>query len=78
MALAQVLIDLYVYVLVADCVLPHMPELRRRGWALRIARAADASCGPVRRLLGPRLRGAPFDPSPLVVIVLLRVLSSLL
>ena len=78
MALAQVLIDLYVMIVVADCVLSHLPEHRHRPWAVWIRRMSAHSCGPVRRLLGRHVHAAPFDPSPLLVIVLLQVLGGLL
>lgn len=71
-------IDLYILVIVVDAVLSFLPQLRRETWVLYIRQISGYSLNPVRKILQRYLPDAlPFDISPLIVILLLKLFVAL-
>ncbi len=75
MIIIHYLLQLYIYVIIADIILSYVPHLREQKWADMIHKAADVSLRPVRDLFPKDL---PIDPSPMVVIILIQVMMYLL
>lgn len=63
-------INIYIYVLIADVVLSYLPQFSKQPWAIYIKKAAEFTCGPIRKRMPKDL---PFDLSPLVVILILNL-----
>ena len=68
------LIDIYIFILIADVVLSYLPQFRSQQWAVYIRKAGDFTCKPIRQILPPDL---PFDPSPMIVIFALKIIEAL-
>lgn len=68
------LLHLYIILLIVDVVLSYLPQFRRNPVVMWIHRAADFTCKPIRRLLPPNL---PLDVSPLIVILILKLVMVL-
>lgn len=68
------LLYLYALVIVIDAVVSFIPSLRGQEWVYKVKKLADLSNRPVRKILPPDL---PFDPSPIVVILLIFVFIKL-
>lgn len=68
------LINLYVYILIADVILSFIPQYADQPWAKFIKKMANYTLAPVRKVLPQDL---PFDFSPIIVIVLLQLIPSL-
>lgn len=68
------LIDIYIFILVSDVILSYFPQYRYKNWAMHIKKVSDFTCNPVRKLLPPDL---PFDFSPMVVIIFLKLIEAL-
>ncbi|MCO4793935.1 MAG: YggT family protein [Bacteriovoracaceae bacterium] len=66
----RIIIDVYVFLLIVDAILSYMPQFKGHPAVLNIRKAADFTCAPVRKFLPSDL---PFDASPLVVIILLKL-----
>ena len=70
----RTLLNIYIFVLIADAILSYFPQFRHQQVVLGIRQAADFTCRPVRRLLPPDL---PFDFSPLIVILGIKLIEVL-
>ena len=70
----RTLLDIYIFVLIADAVLSFFPQVRHHQVVLGVKQAADFTCRPVRRLLPQDL---PFDFSPLIVILGIKLIEVL-
>lgn len=70
----RLIIDIYVFVLIADAILSYLPQFNRSEWRHKIKQLSDFTCKPVRKLLPHNL---PLDPSPIVVILALNLLKVL-
>ena len=68
------LIELYILLLIVDVVLSYLPQFRRNSVVMWIHKAADFTCKPIRKLLPADL---PLDISPLIVILILKLLLRL-
>ena len=68
------IIEAYIFVIIADVVLSYLPQLSGEEWRRQIKKAADFTCKPIREFMPQDL---PFDLSPLVVMILLQMVSSL-
>ncbi len=68
------LINLYIYILIADIILSYIPQYAKEPWAKFINKLANYTLNPVRKILPKEI---PFDASPLIVIVLLQLIPSL-
>jgi YggT family protein len=67
----RAIIQLYFFVLIIDVFLSFLPQLKNQPWAQFIRKAADLTCGPIRKIMPPDL---PFDFSPLIVIMAFQLL----
>ena len=67
----RTLLQIYIYVLIADAILSYFPDLNAQNWRRQLKRAADYSCEHVRKKLPPHL---PFDFSPILVIFAIELL----
>ncbi|MFZ4712412.1 MAG: YggT family protein [Bacteriovoracaceae bacterium] len=65
------LIQLYLWLIIADSILTYFPQFRRQSWAQKIKQAADFTLSPVRKILPQDL---PFDFSPIIVLMGLNLL----
>jgi YggT family protein len=65
------LLQLFIYLLVADVILSYFPDVRRQKWAETLHKIADAPQKPIREMLP---KDIPIDPSPMIVIILIQVL----
>jgi len=70
----RLVLNLYVYILIADAILSYFPNIRHQEWVRFIKRLADFTLNPIRRYLPQDL---PFDVSPIIVIILLQLLKLL-
>ena len=70
----RALINLYILLLILNTILSYLPQFRNQAWAYNIRRAADVTCKPVRKYLPPDL---PLDPSPFIVIIILKLIEAL-
>ncbi len=75
--MVRALIDIFVLLIVVDAVLSFVPnpEIRRHPVVAQLRRLCDIPQRPIRQLLPPNI---PFDPSPIIVILLLRMLGAFL
>lgn len=64
------LIDIYIFILIADIILSYIPDIKNHQATQFIKKIADFTCRPIRKQLPPDL---PFDFSPLIVMLLLRL-----
>lgn len=69
------LLQLFIYLLIADVILSYFPDVRRQKWAETLHKIADAPQKPIREMLPKDL---PLDPSPMIVIILIQVIMYIL
>jgi uncharacterized protein YggT (Ycf19 family) len=65
------LIQIFIYITIADILLSWVPDARGQAWAEWIRKVADVPQKPIRDLFP---RDIPIDPSPMIVIILCQVL----
>ena len=70
----RLIIQLYIFIIVAHIIVSYIPELRYKPWALKMRRLVDFTANPIRRSLPADM---PFDFSPLIVIILLELFVAL-
>ena len=63
------LLQLFIYLLIADVILSYFPDVRRQKWAETLHKIADAPQKPIREMLP---KDIPIDPSPMIVIILIQ------
>ena len=68
-------LQLFIYVLIADIILSYIPDVRSQKWAQTLHKIADAPQKPIREMLP---KDIPFDPSPMIVIILIQILMYVL
>ncbi len=73
--MVHVLLQLLIYVIIVDVLLSYMPQFRSQKWAELVHKIADAPQKPIRELLP---EGLPFDPAPMIVILLIQMLMYVL
>lgn len=66
----RAIINLYILIIILDVILSYLPEVRYKIWARRINQLAGFTTNPIRKYLPPDL---PFDFSPVIVIVVLKL-----
>ncbi|MDD0853842.1 YggT family protein [Halobacteriovorax sp. GB3] len=71
----RALIDLYILILFVDVILSYIPQYRRTVWGLKVKQVSDFTCAPIRRILPQH--DLPFDFSPLIVILGLKLIEAL-
>ena len=73
----HVLIDIFVILVVIDAIVSFVPnpEVKRHPVVIQLRKIVDIPQRPIRQLLPPNI---PFDPSPIIVILLLRMIGAIL
>ena len=71
------LIEILILLIIVDAVVSFVPnpEIQRHPFVIQLRKLTELPQRPIRKLLPPNL---PFDPSPLVIILLLRMIAALL
>ena len=67
-------INLYIYVIIADVIISFIPQYAHEPWARFINKLANYTLDPVRKILP---RDLPFDFSPIIVIIVLQLIPTL-
>lgn len=70
----RALIDLYCFILIIDWILSYLPQFSHHPVVKKIAQIANYTLNPVRRYLPKEL---PLDISPLIVILVLKLIQAL-
>jgi YggT family protein len=65
------ILRLFIYLIIVDIILSYVPNARYRTWAQKIHKIADYPQKPIRKMLP---QNAPFDPSPMIVIIIIEIL----
>jgi len=74
MGIVRLVIDIYILLLIVDTIMSYLPQYRRQAWALNVKKGADFTLKPVRKFMPADI---PFDFSPIVVIILLKLFVAL-
>ena len=74
MGIIRFLLNIYILLLIVDAILSYMPQLKSNDYVKKLRMITDFSCEPVRKLLPSDL---PFDVSPLVIIVSIKIIELL-
>ena len=71
------LIDIFILLIIVDAIISFVPnpEIQRHPVVIQLRKVTDLPQRPIRQLLPPDM---PFDPSPIVVVLLLRMLAAML
>ena len=69
------LLQLFIYIIIADVILSYFPDVRRQQWAQVLHKIADAPQRPIREMLP---KDIPLDPAPMIIIILIQILMYLL
>jgi YggT family protein len=71
------LINIFILMVLADAVISFVPNpnVQRHPVVIQLRKIVDVPQRPIRQLLPPNF---PFDPSPIVIILLLRMVEAVL
>lgn len=69
------LLQLFIYILIADILLSYFPQFRGQKWADTLHKIADAPQKPIREMLPANM---PLDPTPMILIILIQMLMYIL
>jgi len=72
--LIRAILNLYILVIIIDTILSYLPQYKNHPFALNIQKAANFSLKPVKKILPPDM---PFDISPIIVILLIKLIEAL-
>ncbi len=72
--MVRIVLNLYLLLLIIDSIISYIPSIKKQLWAMRIKKIADYSLNPIRKFLPPDL---PFDISPIIVILLIKILEAI-
>lgn len=70
----RILIDIYIFLLIADAIISYFPQIHHYQVVKMLKVATEFSMAPIRKNLP---QGLPLDPSPLVVIMILKIFAAL-
>lgn len=74
----RAILDLYILVIIADVILSYLPQMRSNPVVQGVRKAANLTLKPTRKALNQILpEDIPFDISPIVVILIIRLLMAL-
>lgn len=68
------IITIYIYLIIIDALVSYFPQFRNQKWAQGLKQITDVTQKPIRKFIPPDW---PFDPSPIIVIILLQLLMAL-
>lgn len=71
----QAILQLFIYIIIADVILSYFPQAREQKWAEGLRKIADFPQRPIREMIP---RDWPFDPTPMIVIILIQILMYVL
>lgn len=69
------ILQLFIYLMMADIILSYLPQLKSQPWAMMLHKIADAPQKPIREMLPQNM---PLDPTPMIVIILIQMLMYIL
>lgn len=69
------LLQIFIYIIIADVILSYFPDMRRQQWAQVLHKIADAPQKPIREMLP---KDIPLDPAPMIVIIVIQILMYVL
>jgi YggT family protein len=71
------LINIFILMVLADAMISFVPnpDVQRHPVILQLRKIVDIPLRPIRQLLPPNI---PFDPSPIIMILLLRMIEAVL
>lgn len=69
------LLNLYMFIIIADAILSYMPQYHNEDWAKIIKKLANYSLNPIRKILPAN--DLPVDIAPLIVILILQIIPAL-
>jgi YggT family protein len=71
------LINIFILMVLADAVISFVPNpnVQRHPVVIQLRKIVDVPQRPIRQLVPPNF---PFDPSPLVIILLLRMIEAMI
>jgi YggT family protein len=70
----RVLIDIYIILILLDAILSYIPNLKGHPYVQKLRMICEFSQRPIRKYMP---QGLPLDPSPIVVILLLKLVEAL-
>lgn len=68
-------LQIFIYVIIADVLLSWVPEVRRQPWAQKLHEFVNIPQKPIRDMLP---KDIPLDPSPMIIIIICQILMYLL
>lgn len=68
-------LQIFIYVIIADVLLSWVPEVRRQPWAQKLHEFANIPQKTIRDMLP---KDIPLDPSPMIIIIICQILMYLL
>jgi len=71
------LINIFILMVLADAVISFVPnpQVQRHPIVIQLRKMVDVPLRPIRQLLPPNI---PFDPSPVIMILLLRMIEAVI
>jgi len=71
------LINIFILMVLADAVISFVPnpQVQRHPVVIQLRKMVDVPLRPIRQLLPPNI---PFDPSPVIMILLLRMIEAVI
>lgn len=70
----RIILTIYIYLIIIDAILSYFPQFRLHEWARTLRKITDFTQKPIRKYIP---KDWPFDPSPIIVIILLQMLMAL-
>lgn len=67
----EFLINIYILLVILDAIISYFPIFQTQVWVRNLKKVADYSCEPIRKILP---KGMQYDFSPLVVVVILKLI----
>lgn len=75
MGLIRLIVDLYIFLIILDVIFSYIPQFKHHSWAVSIHSLVELSCAPVRKFMNSNFSlNLPLDVSPLIVILLFKIL----
>lgn len=70
----RIILNIYIFIIIIDTVLSYLPPFKDALWARKIRKIVDYTLAPIRKVLPPDL---PFDISPIILILLIKMFEAL-
>jgi uncharacterized protein YggT (Ycf19 family) len=69
------LLQILIYLIIIDALLSYFPDVRNQDWFRPVHRFVNSLQKPIRDLLPGHM---PFDPSPMILIIIIQILMQFL